>query len=535
MSLAAAFAELTLYKALDKLGSTTTIAAYKLDMGFAKRFAGLDYEVDASFRDDSGDFAKSQKRSFRYTVGLRAGQDRVATLVSTKDLTDAYTSFSVLDVSYDDQELIDIQPAQDNSFFVTSTGRASRTLRVNGVLLNGEKFEWFKDWMNNYDQRFRSSKMIKKREVSVLTVDGVAYYGLIFNFTVSQNAQQENAPMFGFSFLVMSVNVLPEQHTGNTKASDLNYFTDFSTNFFGFDEKGKKNLDANHGDKEFNPETIGYPREESKPTDPRIVALGMAAVSMTDPAKWAALQGASKSQAAAQMTAKAASTIAFHSGDNSALTAAAASGMAHTVAMAIAKKENSAALGAKLAETGLQQAQNASSEMLAGALLFGVGEKFAPGRDYDNAKFDSWWRHLLSKVISNGFAASRMAISRGMKGGMSSVNFGKTVAYNSPTKEVGFTSKNAIAGADVVHTSMSMASALDMAAQVNADANSIRVSSVAQSNISDYKPGPMLDFTPSQDNETHTDPVALATVTVTPGASPAEGGDPTLWGPIDDI
>jgi len=307
--------------AKDKNKPKTTISAYKEDMKSKTTLSQGQFEIEADYRDQGvfGGPLESQKRSARYTVGLRAGTDTVATLVSSDNPKFTYTSFSVLDISVDDQEIISVNPAQDNSFFVESSGRASRTLRVNGALLNADKFEWFKDWMTYYDSLFRSSRMLRRRAVSTLTIDGVAYHGLIFNFTASKNADQENAPMFGFSFLVMDITPLKTHYSPGEPLVDTNYFTDFSTNFFGLGEDGK----TLQPDGSSTPtEVIGYRRKESKPGDKRLLALGAAAVSMADPAKWAAMQGADKKTAAAGMVGKAGATYGQTAGSSGGILAA---------------------------------------------------------------------------------------------------------------------------------------------------------------------------------------------------------------------
>lgn len=521
--------------AIDKAkGAKSTVASYKSAIS-DKAVVSSSFEFSAEYRDAFGTPSQSAPRALRYTVGLRPGKDTVATLINTDTPELSYTSFSVLDLSVDDQELINILPAQDNSFFVESSGRASRTLRINGVLLNADKFEWFKDWMSNYDKVFRSSRMIRRRAITALTLDGVAYHGLIFNFTVSKNSEQENAPMFGFSFLVMDIKVIDVLHTGYANKTDTNYFTDFSTNFFGLNMDGKSpELDANG--KPFAAEVIGYRRKETKPGSSLLLALGAAAVSMADPAKWAALQGADKSQAAAQMVGKSSSMFGQTAGSaGGVIGGALAAGMGGAVAMAIAKKETKGSFGAKMAEAGLDAAESFVKDMMGGTILFGVGEKFAPGQAYDNSKFSSGWRGLVSKVVEFGFSAARMGISRGTKGGMSSVNFGVTTAYNSPSRDIGFTYADQIAGANVLHTNTSFTMSNSVPKGISADVKVTDISINAARSGTDKKTGPMFDFTPSQSNETFTDPVSMTTVLTPSGARPASGGIPTEWGPIYDI
>ena len=474
-----------------------------------------------------------RKVSQRTTIGLRQGVNSVATLVDMQRSNEYFTNFSVIEMHIDDQEIINIQPAQDNTFFVESSGRASRTLRVNGALLNTERAEWFRGWLRKYDKMFRASRMVRKRAVHQLTVDGVNYYGLIFNFTSSSTASQENAPMFGFSFLIMDMRTSIAQGQMATIDERVYVATDMDQRLL-VDKAG-----------DFT--TIGYRREEAKPSDRRLRALGKVAEYAMDPAKWAALQNADASYAnqlaggAVGTYVGAAGGVTGHGATNSLIETATTNGFTSSAALAIAKHENvSASTKAKLAETGMQAAEKFTKGMM-GGIAFGVGEQYALGQDYDNAQFKSVWRNLLTQAVDHGFAAARVGIARGLKGGMSSINLANVArTKNVSTLDIDTgaaptDSRELIKPSDPATFEVSAASKKSSESKLK-----LQKTLGADHDVS----GPLFDFEPSQDHESYTDPVSLTIINNPAGTVPGAGVEvpenqggpaPGTMGPIFDI
>jgi hypothetical protein len=142
-----------------------------------------------------------------------------------------------------------------------------------------------------------------------------------------------------------------------------------------------------------------------------------------------------------------------------------------------------------------------------------------------------------------------MGISRGMQGGMASVDFGKTSALNSPSVDVGFVDTVSIGSAGTLHSGVtgttpgsgyaaddaSMGAIGSAARNAESAAKITDISVQTAQTASEQKVGPMLGFTPSLDNETHTNPYSLITITTPDGSSPAHGGAPYDWGPINDL
>lgn len=448
--------------------------------------------------------------------GRRRGPDRIARLVNVQNSSTFHSNFTVIDVQWSDAETLGVTPTQDNTFFIESSGRSSpRSMRINGALINTEHAEWFKEWMDRYDREFRASKMVKSGSIHMLVLDGVNYYGLIFDSTVAMNAEQDNAPTFGFSFLVMDIKGLT--YDSQVNLIDDKYFVDGITQRFFMDGLAE----------------IGYRRKPLEPTDPRLRALGSLAKYAMDPAKWTTLSSldkAGKQQMAANLVSGGASTYVATAGSltgnaavDSGIQTMTSNGFTKTAALAVAKGDLSAADGAKMAETGLQAVENSLKALTAG-LRFGVGSEYTPGEAYDNSSFSSMWSDLGFSLAESGFSLARMGISRNLKGGFSSQNFG-----------VGMSSANTPMMKPSKSPLETSSSALQLGVSVDSSeykgSPTEKMSQALSLGKSGSLPvGPLFDFTPTSSNETGSSPVAMVTV-----GNASNTGAPSQVGPVYGI
>jgi hypothetical protein len=250
--------------------------------------------------------------------------------------------------------------------------------------------------MSKYEERFRASVAVRSRDITILTIDGFQYYGVLGGFQWSSKAGDDAAHQFSFTFLVLHASPTGEYTDGS---SALNEFL-VDKGGIAVDRKlghrrkvagstGSKWMSALKG-------AVGFLNSQSGLTS--IISEGGSAESFASAGVGAATAAYMQSGA-----------VTGSAPLDSFLDTAVGSGFATEAAYAMAT--GSKVDWKKGVSTGLQAGMNALSTFVGGK-MYGTG--VAPGgrNDLDIASYEelepskwSWW---LNEAMKAGYTGLRM-------------------------------------------------------------------------------------------------------------------------------
>jgi hypothetical protein len=88
-------------------------------------------------------------------------------------------------------------------------------LQADGYLLNTPDFPWLSEWLFNYENELRGTKLIEHNARAYLNIGLSVYEGYFMNYNLAQVAGDELRVPFSFTFFVTNVTHVPEAYFGN--------------------------------------------------------------------------------------------------------------------------------------------------------------------------------------------------------------------------------------------------------------------------------------------------------------------------------
>ena len=177
----------------------------------------------------------------RPEIGLEDRKDSPATLsVVSDDLLNiplvsssgrgsgqaySYADFFVQSVSHPRRERYQIVHTFGEPY-VTFFGEDVEIIQVSGLLLNSANFNWKSEFIHNYQNFLRGTKLVEKRARAYLTFDDVVVGGYILDLNVQQDSQFRNAIPMSFSMFVTyyaPISGLGTSGTEDQESINLNY------------------------------------------------------------------------------------------------------------------------------------------------------------------------------------------------------------------------------------------------------------------------------------------------------------------------
>lgn len=134
----------------------------------------------------------------------KPGEKELFTLYSLKPESVVFNDFLLQVITIREEERSQISETFDG-IYIHFARSSIPIMHARALLLNTPNYPWLHEWLFNWHNAFKGSKLIENNARAYILINGLRYEGYFLDYTLNQNSQEDKVVTVDFTFLITDV------------------------------------------------------------------------------------------------------------------------------------------------------------------------------------------------------------------------------------------------------------------------------------------------------------------------------------------